>query len=81
MYPYVFLNEEPFTDEFNKRVSVLTNSKMEFGVIPRDHWFQPDWIDEERATAGRKKLEEENVMRFCLMHAFGRNRRVVVDDK
>jgi len=26
-------------------------------LIPHDDWFQPDWIDEEKAAAGRKKLE------------------------
>ncbi|CAA7264528.1 unnamed protein product [Cyclocybe aegerita] len=61
-YPYVLLNEEPFTDEFKKRVSVLTSAKMEFGVIPHDHWFQPDWIDEEKAKAGRDKMVEKNII-------------------
>ena len=35
---------------------------MEFGLIPHDDWFQPSWIDEEKATAGRKKMEEDNVI-------------------
>lgn len=61
-YPYVFLNEEPFSDEFKKRVSVLTNSKMEFGVIPHGDWFQPDWIDEAKASEERKKMESEGVI-------------------
>ncbi|KAG6848634.1 hypothetical protein H0H93_015320 [Arthromyces matolae] len=61
-YPYVFLNEVPFEDEFKKRISVLSASKMEFGLIPHDHWFQPDWIDEPKATASRKKMQEENII-------------------
>ncbi|KAG6810276.1 hypothetical protein H0H92_012605 [Tricholoma furcatifolium] len=61
-YPYVFLNEEPFTEDFRKRVSVLSGSKMEFGLIPHDHWFQPDWIDEDKATKSRQKMEEENII-------------------
>ncbi|KAG5719171.1 putative mannosyltransferase MNT2 [Termitomyces sp. T112] len=61
-YPYVFLNEMPFTEEFKKRVSVLSASKMEFGLIPRDHWFQPDWIDEKKAAASRNKMEEEKII-------------------
>ncbi|KAG6901566.1 hypothetical protein C0995_010500 [Termitomyces sp. Mi166 len=61
-YPYVFLNEIPFTEEFKKRVSVLSASKMEFGLIPRDHWFQPDWIDETKAAAARNKMEEEKII-------------------
>ncbi|KAG5350041.1 hypothetical protein C0989_000520 [Termitomyces sp. Mn162] len=61
-YPYVFLNEMPFTEEFKKRVSVLSASKMEFGLIPRDHWFQPEWIDEKKAAASRNKMEEEKII-------------------
>lgn len=45
-----------------RRVSVLTNSKMEFGQIPHDHWFQPTWIDEEKAKASRKQMEDEHVI-------------------
>jgi alpha 1,2-mannosyltransferase len=45
-----------------RRVSVLTDSKMEFGLIPREHWFQPAWIDEERAAASRQKMADENVI-------------------
>lgn len=61
-YPYVFLNEEPFTDEFKTRLSVLSSAKMEFGLIPRDHWFQPDSIDEAKAKASRDKMVEKNII-------------------
>ncbi|KAJ6630475.1 alpha-1,2-mannosyltransferase [Mycena sp. CBHHK59/15] len=61
-YPYVFLNEEPWTDEFKKRISVLTKAPVEFGVIPHDWWFQPEWIDEGRAAEGRKKMEEQGII-------------------
>ncbi|KAF9467507.1 glycosyltransferase family 15 protein [Collybia nuda] len=61
-YPYVFLNEEPFSEEFKSRVSVLSAAPMEFGHIPKDHWFQPDWIDEEKATKGRDQMVAENII-------------------
>ena len=35
---------------------------MEFGQIPHDHWFQPTWIDEEKAKASRKQMEDEHVI-------------------
>ena len=35
---------------------------VEFGLIPPDMWNQPDWIDEERATAGRNKMVNEHVV-------------------
>ena len=40
----------------------MTYSKLEFGVIPHDHWYQPDWIDEDKASEARNKMEEENVI-------------------
>jgi len=45
-----------------RRVSMVTYSKVEFGVIPHDHWYQPDWIDEDKASKARKQMEEENVI-------------------
>ncbi|KAJ7065565.1 glycosyltransferase family 15 protein [Mycena amicta] len=61
-YPYVFLNEENFTDEFKRSVSAITSSKVEFGLIPHDHWFQPDWIDEEKARKNRDWMVEHDVI-------------------
>ncbi|KAF8879574.1 glycosyltransferase family 15 protein [Infundibulicybe gibba] len=61
-YPYTLLNEEPFNDDFKKRISVLTAASVEFGVIPREHWYQPDTIDEEKATAGRNKMVKDNII-------------------
>jgi hypothetical protein len=46
----------------HRRVSVLTASRIEFGIIPHDHWFQPAWIDEEKAKASRGKMMADNVI-------------------
>lgn len=84
-YPYVFLNEEPFTDQFKecvalprsrlsvtltvvviqrdcRRMSGLTDATVEFGLIPREHWHQPDWIDEVKATESREAMVKNNVI-------------------
>ncbi|KAK0212253.1 glycosyltransferase family 15 protein [Desarmillaria ectypa] len=60
--PYVLLNEVEFDENFKKRVSVLTSAKMEFGLIAYDHRFQPDWIDEDKATEARKKMVFQSVI-------------------
>jgi len=41
---------------------MVTHSKVEFGVIPQDHWYQPDWIDEDKASKARKEMEENSVI-------------------
>lgn len=44
-YPWVFLNEQEFTDEFKTTVQMHTKSKIEFGKIGLEHWEFPDSID------------------------------------
>lgn len=47
---------------------MLTSSNISYGVIPRDHWNQPEWIDEEKATMGRNELVSKNIIyggTFC----------------
>ncbi|KAG2054616.1 glycosyl transferase [Suillus hirtellus] len=61
-YPWVFLNDEPFSTDFKRRVSVLTDADVSFGLVPHEHWVQPDWIDEERAQEGRNKLVRQGVI-------------------
>ncbi|KAG6887217.1 hypothetical protein C0992_013348 [Termitomyces sp. T32_za158] len=61
-YPYVFLNDQPFEESFKNRVSKLTDAKIEFGLIPREHWFQPDSIDETKASAAREDMVKNNVI-------------------
>ncbi|KAH8825655.1 glycosyltransferase family 15 protein [Flagelloscypha sp. PMI_526] len=62
-YPWVFLNEEEFTEEFKQTIrGLIPNSEVKFGLIPREHWYQPDWIDEQRATNGRKKMVDQGII-------------------
>ena len=79
LYPYVFLNEEPFSEEFkecvrlygnktgsiltpSRRITALTDSKVEFGLISKDQWLQPSWINEEKASAARQDMIDHNVI-------------------
>ncbi|KZS90708.1 glycosyl transferase [Sistotremastrum niveocremeum HHB9708] len=55
-YPWIFLNEEPFTEEFKERIRDVVSGEVEFGLIPKEHWFQPEDIDEKRAYRGRWEL-------------------------
>ncbi|KAJ7159257.1 glycosyltransferase family 15 protein [Mycena crocata] len=60
-YPYVFLNEEQFSEEFKRRIREVTRSHIDFGLIPKEHWHQPDWIDEERQRVAMGDMERMNV--------------------
>ncbi|KAF5353136.1 hypothetical protein D9758_008774 [Tetrapyrgos nigripes] len=61
-YPWVFLNEEEFTEEFKTRVTAATEAPVSFGLIPHDHWYQPDWVDEDRAREGRESMQRANII-------------------
>ncbi|TVY14032.1 Alpha-1,2 mannosyltransferase KTR1, partial [Lachnellula arida] len=47
-YPWVFFNDEPFTEEFKAATRKLTSAKCYYEVVPKEHWSLPDWIDEGR---------------------------------
>lgn len=40
-YPYVFLNDEPFTEEFKELTTSLTNAETKYGIVYLDGnvWF------------------------------------------
>ena len=42
-------------------MSILASGPVHFGLVPGEHWYQPDWIDEERAKEEREKMEAESV--------------------
>ena len=44
------------------RVSELTDAEVQFGLIPNDHWVQPNWINETKASAAREKMIKDNVI-------------------
>ncbi|KAJ1679177.1 alpha-1,2-mannosyltransferase ktr1 [Spiromyces aspiralis] len=60
-YPYVFLNDMPFTDQFIEGVQEVISGKAEFGLIPKEHWSYPDWIDQDKARQRREEMQRQNV--------------------
>ena len=59
---HVILDKSPDLFIEFRRVSAVTNSTVSFGQIPREDWVQPDWIDEERAKAGRDALTSKGII-------------------
>ncbi|KAL2062822.1 hypothetical protein VTL71DRAFT_5894 [Oculimacula yallundae] len=47
-YPWIFFNDEPFTEEFKAATRNLTSAKCYYEVVPKEHWSLPSWIDESR---------------------------------
>ncbi|CAJ0912017.1 20997_t:CDS:2 [Entrophospora sp. SA101] len=57
-YPYVFLNDVPFTEEFMNQTRSLTEANCEFV----EHWSVPSSIDKELMESAMKQMAEERVI-------------------
>ena len=45
----------------DRRMSMLTDAPVSFGTIPREHWVQPEWIDEEKAHEARRRMGMDRI--------------------
>lgn len=61
-YPYVFLNDAEFDDNFKDTVRNHTSGKVEFGRVGPDMWGFPDWVDHKVAKEGIAKQGDAAVM-------------------
>jgi alpha 1,2-mannosyltransferase len=61
-YDWVFLNDEEFNDEFKKVTSALVSGNTKYGLIPKEHWSFPDFIDQNKAAEVRKQMHEAKII-------------------
>lgn len=61
-YPWIFLNNEPFSDEFKAGVKQMTRSDVRFGFVEKKHWGYPEWIDKNKAAETRRIMKEKNII-------------------
>ncbi|CAO0794216.1 unnamed protein product [Mucor circinelloides] len=62
-YPYVFLNEEPFTEEFKGAMRrAAPDATMKFGLVPESQWSYPSWVDQDKAAQSRKSMDDSGVL-------------------
>ncbi|ODQ78436.1 glycosyltransferase family 15 protein [Babjeviella inositovora NRRL Y-12698] len=61
-YDWVFLNDEPFSDEFKALTSSIVSGTAKYGLIPKEHWGYPDYIDQKKAKASRDKMKADNII-------------------
>ncbi|KAK3830206.1 MAG: glycolipid 2-alpha-mannosyltransferase-domain-containing protein [Linnemannia elongata] len=60
-YPYVFLNNVPFTEHFKTHIRAMTTAPVNFGLIPKEHWSYPSHINKTQAAMNRVDMENRNV--------------------
>lgn len=62
-HDWVFLNDEPFLDQFVVLVSLfIAAGRISFGQVPTLHWLYPPFIDQQLAAAKRRELASKNVV-------------------
>ena len=60
-YPIVFLNDRPWNQDFIDGVKKIVSGDTYFGVVGKDMWGFPDWIDQNRAGLAMDLQEAEGV--------------------
>ena len=55
-YPWLFLNEEPFTQEFKERTTIATSGKTYYGFVDESMWSYPTWINQTKAAEMRESM-------------------------
>ncbi|KAM3585904.1 hypothetical protein VKS41_002444 [Umbelopsis sp. WA50703] len=61
-YPWIFLNEEPFTEEFMNLTRSMTKAEVRFGLVPKEHWGYPDWINQTHASEQRNAMARKGII-------------------
>lgn len=61
-YPWVFLNDEPFTQEFRILTAGMASGDVEYGLIEKKEWSTPSWIDTEKAQKAMEEMVKNDVL-------------------
>lgn len=57
-YPYVFLNDDPFTNHFKDQIQAATNATVEFGTVDEIMWEFPAKV--RNSLQFKASLEDQN---------------------
>ncbi|EGW31253.1 alpha-1,2-mannosyltransferase [Spathaspora passalidarum NRRL Y-27907] len=61
-YDWVFLNDDEFSEEFKEATTALVSGTTKYGLIPKEHWSYPEWIDQEKAALVREDMRERKII-------------------
>lgn len=61
-YPWVFLNDVDFDDQFKAAVKKETNAEVEFGTVPQEHWEFPNTIDKDLLDESIESQGDRSIM-------------------
>ncbi|KAI8980944.1 nucleotide-diphospho-sugar transferase [Pilobolus umbonatus] len=61
-YPYVFLNEVEFTEDFKESISRMTHADVQFGLVPSEMWSIPEHVNQTVMFKQLKDYHDRNIM-------------------
>ena len=61
-YPWTFINDEPFTDEFKLYTRGMASGPVEYAVIEPEEWEVPAHVDRVKANASMEAMEADGVI-------------------
>ncbi|KAK9464526.1 nucleotide-diphospho-sugar transferase [Lipomyces arxii] len=61
-YPWTFLNDEPFTEEFINFTTGMASGKTQYGLIGIEQWSMPEHIDLQKVQANMETMVAKNVI-------------------
>lgn len=76
-YPYVFLNDKEFTNEFKTHLKKVTKNSIKFGKIDEETWNMPKDIDKKKAKSNWNRMmslgvpyaDKESYHNMCRFYA------------
>ncbi|ODV89138.1 glycosyltransferase family 15 protein [Tortispora caseinolytica NRRL Y-17796] len=66
-YPWLFLNDEEYTEEFKSKILDAVSGEARFGLIDPEHWTIPDWIDTKQVYENLKTANSRNILYGALL--------------
>ncbi|OBZ87940.1 Glycolipid 2-alpha-mannosyltransferase 2 [Choanephora cucurbitarum] len=60
-YPYVFLNDDDFTEEFKERTTAVTKAATRYGKLDHQMWGYPSFINQTYAAECRAEMARYNI--------------------
>jgi alpha 1,2-mannosyltransferase len=61
-HDWVFLNNDPFSEEFINVTTRLVSGNAKYGLIDPSHWSYPAWIDQTKAREAREEMGRQGII-------------------
>ncbi|ODV79818.1 glycosyltransferase family 15 protein [Suhomyces tanzawaensis NRRL Y-17324] len=61
-YPWVFMNEVPFDQEFIEQTTLMASGETFYELIPEEDWEPPSFISEEKLQQNLKESVKNNII-------------------